>query len=73
MYDGKDKSAWYMLVAEKGMVLTKNKIRYLKDTGELQRRTAEPLPPAHIPYISWAYARASTPEGTPSPSYEKNG
>jgi len=50
VYDGKDKSAWYLLLAEKGMNLTKNKLDYIKDPLELARRSTEPIAPAHIPW-----------------------
>lgn len=50
VYDGKDKSAWYLLLAEKGLQLKKQKIDYIKDEGELLRRSTEPIPPMYIPY-----------------------
>jgi hypothetical protein len=50
VYDGKDKSAWYLLLAEKGLQLKKQKIDYIQDEGELLRRSTEPIPPMYIPY-----------------------
>lgn len=50
VYDGKDKSAWYLLIAEKGIVLTKNRLDYINDPAELVRRSTEPVAPPHVPY-----------------------